>query len=304
MKKNWYNWLLQGGFVSFPKSLLAYMEPLGVDYANLGRILYMLYLEGPVSAKDMLGREAAQQLSRQGLILFSEETGDVDFTPLMERVAQFSGIEQIAIEESPQTRTVEDIIQAIVQETGSFLSAKEENDLRQVALRYEWPMQWLHLVYKSYRKQRGSRQESFMFYAAQVAAANIMDEIGLEKFENENDFFATRVKKILLKLGKYNNPTEAQKLLYDKWIHVWGFTYEMILLATEETVGADNPGFPYLDRVLSNWHDEHIDTPAKVQEKRQSHMSKVEKSGSKKQRKQQNVYHAEREKYNLTYQEE
>ena len=43
MKQNLYAWFFEGGVVGVPKRLLGLMEPLGLDFDDLGKIIYLLY---------------------------------------------------------------------------------------------------------------------------------------------------------------------------------------------------------------------------------------------------------------------
>ena len=41
MKQNLYAWFFEGGIVGVPKRLLGLMEPLGLDFDDLGKIIYI-----------------------------------------------------------------------------------------------------------------------------------------------------------------------------------------------------------------------------------------------------------------------
>lgn len=60
-------------------------------------------------------------------------------------------------------------------------------------------------------------------------------------------------------------PTSAQMKYLSRWKNEYGFTMDMIFLAYEET--ADNiqkMSFPYMDKILKNWFENGLRTPADV----------------------------------------
>ena len=52
--------------------------------------------------------------------------------------------------------------------------------------------------------------------------------------------------------------------MYLKWTNLWKFSHEMILLAADENIAADNPSFTYTDTILDNWRKEQLFTPEEV----------------------------------------
>ena len=57
--------------------------------------------------------------------------------------------------------------------------------------------------------------------------------------------------------------------MYLKWVNTWKFTHEMVLLAADDTINADNPSFGYMDTMLSNWRDLGLDSPEKLTDHKQ-----------------------------------
>ena len=76
-------------------------------------------------------------------------------------------------------------------------------------------------------------------------------------------------------------PTEPQKELYRKWAYEWKFSHEMVLLAVDETVSAQNPSFKYIDAVLKEWAEKGLTTPeALTAEKQRQEKAKVPSAGA------------------------
>ena len=62
---------------------------------------------------------------------------------------------------------------------------------------------------------------------------------------------------------KNPSPTKAQRDYLHSWIKTMGFSMEMIVLAYEEMANnTDKFSFPYMNKVLVNWHKEGISNPA------------------------------------------
>ena len=54
------------------------------------------------------------------------------------------------------------------------------------------------------------------------------------------------------------------------WFYTYGFNIEMITLAYERTVDKiGKVSFPYINKILQSWHENHITTPEEVLERDQ-----------------------------------
>lgn len=61
-------------------------------------------------------------------------------------------------------------------------------------------------------------------------------------------------------------PTSAQSAYLRQWSNEFGFDIEMIYLAYEEMANhTDKISFPYMNKVLANWHEAGIKTPEKLE---------------------------------------
>ncbi len=62
-----------------------------------------------------------------------------------------------------------------------------------------------------------------------------------------------QLRRLLRRLGKYHNPSDDEKAMYQKWIEEWGFTPEAIQEACKETTKG-TPTMAYLDGILLRQH--------------------------------------------------
>ena len=65
---------------------------------------------------------------------------------------------------------------------------------------------------------------------------------------------------------KIPRPTKNQTELFAKWNSEYGFSPDMIYLAYEEMADhTTKVSFPYMDKVLTSWHEQGITTPAQLE---------------------------------------
>ena len=265
-KQNITAWFLEGGSVSIPKRILTFMEPLGISFEDLGKMVYLLYCgTDQIKRGDHYAQEAARALHQKGLIHWFTDTETIDFSPMFDKISAFVG-------ETPQYKKADkddvpasklsyaQMIKNIEKKFGHTVPAADIYNMQEVVQLYSWPyelVQELYFVYyPNYRKQ-----ESFKWFCQMAYGAQVQDKESFKAFVANLDTITYKTKEVLRKLGKYNNPSEPQKEMYLKWSGVWKFTHEMILLAVEDTTGASNPSFNYLDGILSDWKERGITTP-------------------------------------------
>lgn len=265
MKQNLYAWFFEGGIVGVPKRLLGLMEPLGLDFDDLGKIVYLLY-SGTAEVKndDRYAIEAARTLHGKGLINWFTDRETVDFSPMFDKIATALGESsekvELNVDEGFSTNQLNyaGLVKKLEREQGKFLSLKEKQELEMAVQKYNWSYDLLYEIYMFYQKNFRKHTYDFTFFCQMAYGAKVEDSGGLARFIESLETTNTKVQEVLRRLGKYNNPTEKQKELYLKWTNLWKFSHEMVLLAADENIAADNPSFAYTDIILENWHKEQI----------------------------------------------
>ena len=91
-------------------------------------------------------------------------------------------------------------------------------------------------------------------------------------------------------------PGTKEAEFIQKWLHTYGFSQEMIILACDKTITAThNPSFEYADRILSSWKKAGITTPDQVESHDKEHQIKVNRkkaaTASQPQSKPSNAFH-------------
>ncbi len=249
------SWILQGGTVGIPKRLFGMMESLGLSLEDMGALSYLLYLEGSVQSHDVVGQQAVRQLAHKNIVEWHPEDGSFTFVPL---IRQIFGILSFKTENNGRQQSmpqrVAEIIKRFEKEDGRFLSEREKNSLTRVMQQYAWSTELIVLMYRFYLNHRLQKRYDFQFFAKMAYDAGVETESDFPAYAEKFDYTNQKVKEILKRLGKFNNPSEAQKAYYEKWQHAWSFSHEVILFAADQTVNADNPSIGYLDKILEDWH--------------------------------------------------
>ena len=281
MKQNLYAWFFEGGIVGVPKRLLGLMEPLGLDFDDLGKIIYLLYSgTSEVKSDDRYAIEAARTLHGKGLVNWYTDKETIDFSPMFEKIAASLGesSEKINFSDTNEFSTHQlnyaELIKKLEREQGKFLSLKEKQELESAVQKYNWSYDLLYEIYMFYQKNFRKHTYDFSFFCQMAYGAKVEDSRGLARFIASLETTNTKVQEVLRRLGKYNNPTEKQKEMYLKWTNLWKFSHEMILLAADENMAADNPSFAYTDTILDNWYKEQIVTVDDVKMRKENQAKK------------------------------
>lgn len=265
-KQNITAWFFEGGSISIPRRLLGLMEPLGLSFEDFGKILYLLYC-GPdqIKRSDRYAMEAAQTLHSKGLIHWFTDTETVDFSPMFDRISASLGEQsQYLACDTSDYSTAEfnyaQLIKKLEQTLGLFLTLRDKEVIQEVVQRYNWSYELVYEIYKRYY-QKHRKQYDFRFFCQMAYGANVRDKASFLQFASGLDTIYYKVTEVLRMLGQRCNPSEPQKELYIKWTGKWRFSHEMVLLAVNETVSAQNPSFAYIDSVLQDWRKRGVTDP-------------------------------------------
>lgn len=258
MDTKFLDWFLQTGSVALPKRLLAYMAPLELSFEELGEIVYLFSLEGRVPSGDKHAKTAAADLVKKRLITYNADTGAISFAPLYDRMLGNTTAADAARAQGNAAKEADyDTLTAVVKryekEKGILLPANARRDISEIILRYGWSADLCYAIYDYYHTHQ-RQHYSFLSFAQMAHNAGVSDIPSLRSFVKGLDYEITKVREVLRLLGKRNMPTEPQRALYAKWTQEWHFSHELILMAIDDTTGADNPSMNYLDAILEQWH--------------------------------------------------
>ena len=117
------------------------------------------------------------------------------------------------------------------------------------------------------------------------AENNVTTPAQAKRFSRKYD---KNVYAIMNALGKTNTPTNKEAEFITRWTGEYGFDMDIILEACERTVLAtDRHRLEYADRILSSWHQEHVQKKADIhkidelyQQKKASSRSSAKQAGN------------------------
>ena len=271
MKQNLYAWLFEGGMIGVPKRLMGLMDPLGIRFDDLGKIMYLLYCaEDGIREDDLYAQEAIRALQNKGLIRWYSDLRRVDFSPMFDKIAENLGEQPIYRGDEKFTATEMnhgELVRKIERNMGKFLTMQEREEIEKAVQSYHWSYELIYEIYEFYCKNNRKHSYTFGFFCKMAFGAKVSDSRSFAEFVASLDTTGMKVKEVLRRLGKYNNPTAAQSEYYLKWANAWKFSHEMILLAADENLSADVPGFKYMDRVLEEWKNTGVQTPEDVRKR-------------------------------------
>ena len=83
------------------------------------------------------------------------------------------------------------------------------------------------------------------------------------------------IKAVLERAGDSRSITAGDRRLYRKWIETWNLSFEVILQAAEYSLMAKEKA-PFINKILSNWHDKGINTVKAAKEDHERHLKAME----------------------------
>lgn len=271
-KQNITAWFFEGGVVGIPKNLLGLMEPLGLTFEDIGKIVYLLYCGADqIRRNDQYAVDAAKSLHTKGILRWYVDQERIDFSPMFDKINASLGQQSVHMEQrgySSEELNYAALIKKLESSLGRFPTIVEKQNIEEVAMRYQWSYELIYEIFMEYEKNY-RKQYKFLFFCQMAFGANVEDKASFKGFLNNLNTTAYKTISVLKQLGKRNNPTEAQKEMYLKWSALWKFSHEMILQAVEETVSADHPSMRYVDAVLKDWQAKGVKTPEELAAYRQ-----------------------------------
>lgn len=312
MDTKFLDWFLSGGSVSVPKRFLAYMETLELSFEELGEIVYLFSLEGRrLPSGDTYGKTAAADLVRKRLITYNVDNGEVKFDPLYDKMFnRTTAVNEAAAHGNAEKERDVDSLVAVVKryekEKGIILSSKVRNELSEVIIRYGWDSDLTYQIYDYYFNHQ-RQHYNFLSFAQLAHNAGVENGRSFKEFSGSLSYELTKVREVLRLLGKRNMPTEPQRALYGKWSHEWQFSHQMILMAIDDTTGADNPSMNYVDAILEQWRRMGISQPDQVNAYRSKYKNERARQQSAKasgKRRTGNRYESAEDTRDLSFREE
>ena len=144
---------------------------------------------------------------------------------------------------------------------GPSVSIREIRLIQELNLKYGWSSDFILSFFRLCAQRDLLRVNNYNPLAVGINRAGIHTLEGLAEYMSDIDWVgkkAAEIKKDFL--GRYGMVTVMEREFYIKWNIVWGFSHAIIARAAEETVGAANATFKYVDVVLARWRELGVKT--------------------------------------------
>lgn len=79
----------------------------------------------------------------------------------------------------------------------------------------------------------------------------------VEMYLNDTSERRYLYRRVFRALGFERNWTEKEKRMMDVWFDDYGFTIDRVIEACDKSSGISNPNINYVNKILSNWHEEN-----------------------------------------------
>jgi len=97
------------------------------------------------------------------------------------------------------------------------------------------------------------------------AKNNIKNYNDLETYYEKQESMSKIKKSISKKLGLIRPLTQYEEAYIEKWIVDYKYDLNIIEIALKKTTSKSNPNFEYLNKLISDWFDRNLKSPADVQ---------------------------------------
>ena len=108
-------------------------------------------------------------------------------------------------------------------------------------------------------------------YKDSITKDNIKDSVCNDTTQPEKKSDVEKMQDELKTYSKTSRQyfTKNEKRIFDKWVNVYHFSFDMIKAAYDRSSGyTDDLSIHYMDKILTEWHEKRITSPEKLKEKK------------------------------------
>ena len=153
-------------------------------------------------------------------------------------------------------KTIQSMYQSIERIAGRVISGNEMMEILSWINDFNASPEIIVYAY-SYCKNRD--KHSVRYIAAVVkrwADEGLSNVLAVEEYLKNTDQRHYLYKRVCRALGFARNATEEEMKIMDRWFDDMGYNIERVLEACGKTSGISNPNINYVNKVLTNWHNE------------------------------------------------
>lgn len=141
------------------------------------------------------------------------------------------------------------------------VTIREQQMIQEMNIKYGWGTEFILAFFQLCFKRGLTQIKNYRPLAEQIHRAGIHTLEGLTSFMDEVDWISRKASEIKKDyLGSYGMVTLMERELYVKWSQHWHMSHSVILRAAQESVGANNASFKYIDKVLEDWNEKGVDS--------------------------------------------
>lgn len=94
---------------------------------------------------------------------------------------------------------------------------------------------------------------------------NIKSFSDLDSYYEKQEKVSNIKKNIIKKLSLNRNLTVYENAYIEKWTVDYNYNIDIIEIALKRTTSKSNISFDYLDKIITDWHDRNLKTPAEIE---------------------------------------
>ena len=116
-----------------------------------------------------------------------------------------------------------------------------------------------------YCYKKSALHRNYVQVVAEAWASNkIQTYTDLDNYYAKQESLNKMKKSIAKKLGKYNGLTQYEEAYIENWVLNYGYDMSIIEIALKRTVFKQNPTFEYINKIITDWHERQLKTPAEI----------------------------------------
>ncbi|MCI9596504.1 MAG: DnaD domain protein [Firmicutes bacterium] len=153
-------------------------------------------------------------------------------------------------------KTIQSMYQSIERIAGRTISSTEMMKI----------LSWINdfnaspeIIVYAYSYCKGKEKQDIRYIAAVVkswVAEGLSDVLAVEEYLQNTDQRHYLYRRVCKALGFARNATEEEMKIMDRWFDDMNYTIDKVLEACGKTSGISNPNMNYVNKILTNWHQE------------------------------------------------
>lgn len=130
--------------------------------------------------------------------------------------------------------------------------------------KYQFEEDVMYALFQHCYMHKGLTKPYLVKVADNWFSKNIKNSFDLDNYSIEYQKLKDIRLKIMKKIRKQGYLTEYEEAYVEKWVIEYGFDFEIIELALKRTTSILNPNFEYINKILTDWHQNDLKTKEQI----------------------------------------